>query len=57
MPAMSGAHDSGLQALSLNKAGNYLLPINIVMPGKWEVKLTFSKGNKTVYRGRAKFDV
>lgn len=57
MPSMAGAHDSGLQTFSLNKAGNYLLPINIVMPGEWEVKLILFKGNKEVYRGRAKFNV
>ena len=57
MPSMPGAHDSGLQTFSLNKAGNYLLPINIVMPGEWEVRLTFFKGNKPVYRGHAKFNV
>ncbi len=25
----------------LNKKNDYLLPIHIVMPGEWEVKLTF----------------
>jgi len=57
MPSMAGAHDSGLQAFALNKAGNYLLPVNIVMPGEWELRLTFIKGDKTVFRGRTKFNV
>lgn len=57
MPSMPGAHDSGEQKLVLNKAGNYLLPLNIVMPGEWELKLTVFKDGQAVYRGRTKFDV
>jgi hypothetical protein len=57
MPSMSGAHDSGEQKLVLNKAGNYLLPLNIVMPGEWELKLTVFKNGPAIYRGRTKFDV
>ena len=57
MPSMAGAHDSGLQPFALNKAGNYLLPLNIVMPGEWELRLTFIKADKTVFRGRLKFNV
>jgi hypothetical protein len=57
MPSMAGAHDSGLQTFALNKAGNYLLPVNIVMPGEWELRLTFIKAGKTVFRGRTKFNV
>ena len=57
MPAMPGAHASGRRDLSLNKAGNYLLPLNLVMPGEWELKLTFFKDGQPVFRGRAKFDV
>ena len=44
MPSMAGAHDSGDQELKLNKKNDYLLPVNIVMPGEWEVKLTFRRG-------------
>jgi len=57
MPAMPGAHDSGRQEMSLNKAGNYLLPLNLVMPGEWELKLTFFKGSRAIFRGRTRFDV
>ena len=57
MPLMRGAHDSGDVALKLNRAGNYLLPVDIVMPGKWEVRLTFSKGGTAVFFGRIVFDV
>lgn len=57
MPSMRGAHDSGDVAFKLNKKGDYLLPVNIVMPGDWEVVLTFSAGGRTVLRGRILFDV
>jgi len=57
MPAMKGAHDSGDQPFKLNKKGDYLLPVNIVMPGEWEVKLTFSEEKQVIYRGSFKFTV
>ena len=57
MPAMKGAHDSGEVAFKLNKKGDYLLPVNVVMPGGWEVLLTFSRNKIVVFRGRIAFDV
>jgi len=57
MPLMRGAHDSGEVAFKTNKPGDYLLPINIVMPGKWEVSLTFSRNGIVIFRGRIAFDV
>jgi hypothetical protein len=57
MPSMAGAHDSGEQEFKLNKKGDYLLPVNIVMPGEWEVKLTFKRGDSVVFRGAFRFDV
>lgn len=57
MPSMPGAHDSGDVSFKLNKKGDYLLPVNIVMPGEWEMKLTFFKNKEAVYRGRFKFSV
>jgi hypothetical protein len=57
MPSMSGAHDSGDVAFKLNRKGDYLLPVSVVMPGEWEVKLVFSKGADVVFRGRFTFDV
>jgi len=57
MPSMRGAHDSGEQEFQLNKYGNYLLPIHIVMPGEWEVQLTFYEGEKPVFAGNFKFHV
>jgi hypothetical protein len=57
MPSMRGAHDSGEVAFKLNKKGDYLLPVNIVMAGEWEIKLHFLKGTDVIYRGSFKFHV
>jgi YtkA-like len=57
MPSMRGAHDSGEVAFKTNKAGDYLLPVSIVMPGDWEVRLTFSRNGIVIFRGRIAFDV
>jgi len=57
MPSMKGAHDSGEVAFKLNKRGDYLLPVNVVMPGDWEVLLTFSRTKIVLFRGRLTFDV
>jgi hypothetical protein len=57
MPSMRGAHDSGEVAFKLNKKGDYLLPVNIVMPGDWEVRLTLSRTKIVIFRGRIVFNV
>lgn len=57
MPSMRGAHDSGEVAFKTNKAGDYLLPVNVVMPGDWEVRLTFSRNGIVIFRGRIAFNV
>jgi hypothetical protein len=57
MPSMRGAHDSGEVEFRTNKANNYLLPVNIVMPGDWEVRITFSLNDKAVFHGSIRFDV
>jgi hypothetical protein len=57
MPSMKGAHETGERSFTLSKKGDYLLPINIVMPGDWEIRLTFSKGGKVIFRGSHQFDV
>ena len=57
MPSMRGAHDSGEVAFKTNRAGDFLLPVNVVMPGDWEVRLTFSRNGIVVFRGRVAFDV
>ena len=57
MPSMRGAHETGDRSFTLSKKGDYLLPINIVMPGDWEIRLTLLKGGKVIFRGRYNFDV
>jgi hypothetical protein len=51
MPSMKGHHDTGDVAFKLNKKGDYLLPADLVMPGIWEIKITFIENEKPVYRG------
>jgi hypothetical protein len=57
MPSMRGAHDSGDVEFKLNKKNDYLMPVNIVMPGDWEVRVTFLKDGKPVFTGSITFDV
>lgn len=56
MPSMSGAHDAEA-AFKLNKKGDYLLPVNFVMPGEWEVRLTFKKGATPAYYGSFRLNI
>ena len=57
MPSMRGAHETGDQPFKLSRKGEYLLPVNIVMPGDWEIRVTIKKGGKVIFRGSHKFDV
>jgi hypothetical protein len=57
MPSMGGAHETGDKPFKLSNKGDYLLPVNIVMPGDWEVRITVSKEGKIIYRGRYNFNV
>ncbi len=57
MPSMKGAHESGDRSFKLSKKGDYLLPIDIVMPGDWEVRFTFIKDGKVIFRGSYQFNV
>jgi hypothetical protein len=57
MPSMRGAHDTGVRSFSLSKKGDYLLPLDIVMPGDWEIRLTLLKEGKVIYKGRYVFNI
>jgi hypothetical protein len=57
MPSMRGAHETGDRPFVLSKKGDYLLPVNIVMPGDWEIRLTIVKGGKSIFRGKYNFEV
>ncbi len=56
MPSMRGSHHTESQ-FKLNRLGDYLLPINLVMRGEWEVRLIFKKDGKETYRGFFTFKV
>lgn len=53
MPSMRGGHS----VFMLSKKGEYLTPVDITMPGDWEIKLTIVKDGKVIFRGSHKFDV
>lgn len=57
MPSMRGAHATGDQPFKLSKKGDYLLPVNVVMPGEWEVVLNFLKDKKSIYTAIVRFNV
>ena len=57
MPSMSGAHDSGDVPFQLNKKGDYLLPVHIVMAGEWEMKLRFLRDDEVIFLGSFRFRV
>jgi hypothetical protein len=57
MPSMRGAHTMGDKDFSLSAKGVYLLPVRLVMPGDWEVRMTFFKAGRVVFRGAYLFDI
>jgi hypothetical protein len=57
MPSMRGAHSNGEQHFVISAKGVYLMPVRLVMPGDWEVRLSFSDKGKTVLRGAYLFDL
>ena len=56
MPSMHH-HDTGDVPFVQNKKGDYLLPVDLVMPGEWEIRITFMKKDNPVYKGAIRFDV
>ncbi len=57
MPSMRGAHDSGDVAFKLNRKNDYLLPVQIAMPGNWEIRIVFKLNDQPVFHGSIRFDV
>jgi hypothetical protein len=57
MPSMRGAHDSGLIKFKLNKKDDYLLPVNIVMPGDWDVQIIIKKGDNEIFKGSIELNI
>jgi hypothetical protein len=57
MPSMWGAHETGERPFQRSRKGVYLLPIPIVMPGGWEVRLSVMRGGAVIFRGSYDFEV
>jgi hypothetical protein len=57
MPSMRGAHAAGDKDFALSSKGVYLLPVRLVMPGDWEVAMTFLQQGTVVLRGVYLFDI
>ncbi len=57
MLSMRGAHDSGDVEFKLNRKNDYLLPVNVVMPGDWEIRVIVLLNDQAVFRGSIRFDV
>jgi len=51
MPQMRGHHSSGPVKFRLNKNGDYLMPLNSVMRGLWEILLVFYENGEEIYSG------
>ena len=56
MPSMK-YHDSGDLTFQTNNKLDYLLPINLVMRGNWEVMLKIIKEDKEVLSGNIEFKI
>ena len=56
MPSMP-YHDSGAVKFKKNKKGNYLLPVDVVMPGEWRVIVRVKKDKKEIYAGEVLFNI
>ncbi len=54
MPSMR-YHDSGPVKFQLNKKGDYLLPVELVMPGEWSVLVRVKSGKEEIYAGQVLF--
>lgn len=57
MPSMKGMHAQNNVPMQLNKKGSYLLPLNFVMPGEWQVELQFMLDKKTISKGSFKLKI
>ena len=56
MPEMP-AHDANGVIFQLNKKGDYLMPVNIVMTGEWRVIIKVKTDKTEIYAGKAIFSL
>ncbi|MDR0676837.1 MAG: FixH family protein [Elusimicrobiota bacterium] len=57
MPSMRGNHSFINQTFQKNKNSDYLLPLNLVMRGEWEIILIIQENNENIYNGAILFKV
>jgi hypothetical protein len=57
MPSMRGHHATTVNSVKKNKKGVYLLPVNFVMPGDWEIVLTFKDAGQEVFVGVVNLEI
>ena len=57
MTQMRGMHGSGDTEFKRNKARDYLLPVDIVMRGEWEVVITFIKGKNEYRKAKIRINI
>ncbi|MDR3112191.1 MAG: hypothetical protein LBU55_03355 [Elusimicrobiota bacterium] len=51
MPAMRGSHTFFNKKFKKNKNNIYLLPVNFVMRGVWEVNIVVKESNRSIFSG------
>lgn len=56
MPSMR-YHDSGPVKFQLSKKGDYLLPVEVVMPGEWELLIRVKQDEQEIYAGKVIFNI
>lgn len=56
MPSMP-YHDTGAIKFQLNKKGDYLLPVDVVMAGEWRLVIRIRKAGKEVAAGKVDYSV
>lgn len=56
MPSMP-YHDTGPIKFQLNKKGDYLLPVDVVMAGEWAVVIRIKRSGKEIFSGKVIFNV
>jgi hypothetical protein len=57
MPSMKGAHETGERTFQQSRRGDYVLPVSIVMPGDWEIRVVVIKDGNPIFWGRYNFDI
>jgi hypothetical protein len=58
MPSMAGAHDSGPVVFKTNRAGDYLLPVQVVMGGDWAITMrVLAPDGKELAQGVIRFEI